>query len=250
AKEQIQAQAEETGQQMQVAADQSRQKLQAVGQQTQEAIANQTQAIGQKAESVLSSHAIEEARGRRVQQMVRTDAGFIVAAPGQIVTERVIAQAEEWHLEQALLTAVGLSPQAAAQSQMNTALATTGDRAGSITQSTGEQLRHGSEQLQTGAQTLWEEVKDAAGNLRERSTQVIEAKRIKGALGRPATRVILDRQDNVILNTGDLITNHAIDRARQANILDLLLESVYAGDPQISRDDLRAEKAGEESLKA
>jgi hypothetical protein len=185
-----------------------------------------------------------------VQRIVRTEAGFIVAAPGQIVTERVIVQAREQRLEQALLLAVGLSPQSAAQSQANAAWTTTGDRVQATTQSAERQLRQGSEQLQTGAQGLWEEIKDAVGQLRDRSTQAVETKRIKGALGRPTTRVILDRQDNVILNTGDLITNHAIDRARQADILDLLLDSVYAGDPQISRDELRVEEAGEESLKA
>lgn len=247
-KEQTQAKAQETGQQIQVVTDQSKQKLLVMGQHAQDAISHQTKALSQKAQNVLSSHAVEEARGRRVQQMVRADAGVIVAAPGQIVTERVIAQAEEWHQEQALLTAVGLSPQAAVESQASSALTATSDHLQSTTQSAGEQLRQGSEQLQTGAQNLWVEVKDAAGYLRDRSANAIEGKRIKGALGRPATRVILDRQDNVILNTGDLITNRAITRARQENTLDILLDSVYAGDPQISRDDLRTEKAGEESL--
>jgi uncharacterized protein YrrD len=241
---------DEQSQQIQIATDQSRQKLQAVGQQAQDAIASQTQALNQRTQNALSSHAVEEAKGRRVQRIVRTEAGFIVAAPGQIVTERVIVQAREQRLEQALLLAVGLSPQSAAQSQANAAWTTTGDRVQATTQSAERQLRQGSEQLQTGAQGLWEEIKDAVGQLRDRSTQAVETKRIKGALGRPTTRVILDRQDNVILNTGDLITNHAIDRARQADILDLLLDSVYAGDPQISRDELRVEEAGEESLKA
>ncbi|MGB7415174.1 MAG: PRC-barrel domain-containing protein [Thermosynechococcaceae cyanobacterium] len=247
--EQTRARAEQTGQQIQATANQSKQRLQAAGQQAKDAVSTQAQALSERTQRAVSGQAVEEAKGRRVQAMVRTSDGFIVAAPGQIVTERVIAQAKEQRQEHELLKAVGLTPQEAAQAQAGSVLTSTGDRLQSTAQSTGEQFRHGSEQLQVGAQNLWEEVKDAAENLRDRSTQAIEAKRIKRALGRPVTRVILDRQDNVILNTGDLITNHAIDRARQANILDLLLDSVYAGDPQISRDDLRADKAGEESLK-
>jgi uncharacterized protein YrrD len=248
--QQLQEKAGEVTEQVQTAAAQSNQKLQAVGQQAQDAIISQAQALSQATQKAVSSHTLEEARGRRVSQMVRTDTGFIVAAPGQIVTERVIKQARELNQEQNLLAAVGLSPQAAARSRANTALRRTSYRLQPATDEASEQLRRGSEQFQVGVKGLWEEVKDVASTLQNRSAQAIEEKRIKGALGRPATRVILDQQDNIILNTGDLITHHAIERAREAEVLDLILDSVYAGDPQISRDDLRADRAGQESLKA
>jgi hypothetical protein len=71
-----------------------------------------------------------------------------------------------------------------------------------------------------------------------------ESDRIKRALGRPVTRVILDSQDNVILNTGEVITNQAVRRARSAGVLDILLDSVYEGDAPISAEDLRAPESG------
>lgn len=53
---------------------------------------------------------------------------------------------------------------------------------------------------------------------------------IREALGRPVDRVILDAEDNVILNFGDIITNRAIDLARRAGVLDLVISSVsYQG---------------------
>jgi hypothetical protein len=36
---------------------------------------------------------------------------------------------------------------------------------------------------------------------------------IADAIGRPVTKVILDREDNVILNLGDIITHQAVQRA-------------------------------------
>jgi len=53
-----------------------------------------------------------------------------------------------------------------------------------------------------------------------------EDERIRQALGRPATRVILDAQDQVILDAGATITNQSIREARAAGVLDILLDSV------------------------
>lgn len=52
-------------------------------------------------------------------------------------------------------------------------------------------------------------------------------RRVKQALGHPVTRMIVDRQNRVILNVGDLITYRAVDRAREAKVLPLLLDAVY-----------------------
>ena len=37
---------------------------------------------------------------------------------------------------------------------------------------------------------------------------------------------MLDKQDNIILNVGDSITHQAVERARLADMLDVLLDSV------------------------
>jgi uncharacterized protein YrrD len=92
------------------------------------------------------------------------------------------------------------------------------------------------------ADTLWEKVKDKVSDLKEQSSQQVEEKHIKGALGRPVTRVILDQTDNIILNTGELITHEAIEQARDANVLDVLLTSVYTNAPDFTKEDLKAKE--------
>jgi hypothetical protein len=102
--------------------------------------------------------------------------------------------------------------------------------------------------MQVGAKGLWSQVKETASDVQSRSTQAFEDKRIKGALGRPVTRVILGQQDEVILNVGELITHQAIASARQAQVLDLLLNSVYTAKPHLSLENLRAPQAGTAAL--
>jgi uncharacterized protein YrrD len=184
------------------------------------------QAAGQ---SVAAGLAVDRAQGRRVARSVYTPDGFIVAAAGQIVTPQVIDRAKTYHQEPALLEAVGLS---------------TGDAVKGSASETGQQLKEktldATEQIRTGAKGLWEQVKETTSELQERGTQAVEEKRIKGALGRAVVRVILGTNDEVILNVGDLITHQSIAAARQAGVLDILLDSVYTETPHLSVDDLRA----------
>ncbi|AFY74075.1 hypothetical protein Syn7502_02053 [Synechococcus sp. PCC 7502] len=169
---------------------------------------------------------LEQSQGRRVHRTVFTSEGSVVAVEGQIVTPQVIARAKTHHQEQALLEAVGLTTV--------DALKTTGSDVGT--------------QVKDGAKGLWEKVKETASNLQEHGTQVIEDKRINGALGRAVTRVILDRNDEVILNVGELITHQAIAIAREADVLEILLDSVYTETPKLSLEELRAPEAGKAAL--
>ena len=176
--------------------------------------------------SMSASASIDQAQGRRVNKMIFTHEGSVVAVEGQIVTPRVIARAKTHHQEQALLEAVGLTT--------GEALRTTGSDVG--------------QQVKDGAKGLWDQVKETATNMQEHGSQVVEDRRIKGALGRPVTRVILDRNDEVILNVGELITHQAIAIARQADVLEILLDSVYTVTPNLSLDELRAPEAGKAAL--
>ena len=169
---------------------------------------------------------IEQAQGRRVNKMIFTPEGSVVAVEGQIVTPKVIERAKTHHQEQALLEAVGLTT--------GDALRVTGSNVG--------------QQVKDGAKGLWEQVKETASNLQDHGTQAYEDKRIKGALGRPVTRVILDRNDEVILNVGELITHQAIAISRDADVLEVLLDSVYTETPTLSLDDLRAPESGKAAL--
>jgi uncharacterized protein YrrD len=189
-----------------------------------------TQTLSGRMGDAVASLTVEQAQGQRVQHMVHTAEGYVVAAAGQIVTSQVIARAKQQHQEQALLDAVGLSNQAAAQATTGTLAANTG------------------EYVKVGAKNLWDQVKETASDLQDRSTHAIEEKRIKGALGHPVTRVILDRDDAVILNVGELITHQSIEMARQADVLGILLDSVYTQTPQLSLNDLRAHEPGKAAL--
>ena len=191
--------------------------------------------------AAVAGFTIEQAGGRRAQQSVYTPEGYIVAAQGQIVTLQVIDRAKTHHQEAALLEAVGLSSSTAAQSKASTLASTTGDRLSSTTAVVGDHL-------QEGAAKLWDKVKETASDLQERSTEAIDEKRIKGALGRPTTRVILDTNDEVILNVGELITHRSIETARSAGLLSLLLDSVYTETPHLSLDDLKAPGVGKSAL--
>jgi uncharacterized protein YrrD len=202
---------------------------------------NLTAPLSGRMDAAVAGLTIEQAEGRRVKQMVSTSEGYIIAAPGQIVTAQVIERAKLNHQESALLDAVGLSAQGAMQSKASNLAAVGGDRLKSTT-------AIATEQLQTGAANLWDKVKETASDLQERSSQAIDEQRIKGALGRPTTRVILDRQDQVILNVGELITHKSIEDARSSDLLDVLLDSVYTETPKLSLEELRAPGSGKSSL--
>jgi uncharacterized protein YrrD len=197
--------------------------------------------MGDRLGSAIATLGIEQTLGRRVQQLVRTDSGMIIAAPGQIVTEMVIERAKTYHKEEAILSAVGLSKSDAVRDHSQQLANVAGAKLKATTQSTGAQL-------QSGAKSLWVQVKETANELQGRSAEAIEDQRVRGALGRPVTRVILDQNDNVILNVGELITHQAISSARQSDVLDLLLNSVYTETPKLSLQDLRAPQAGQAAL--
>jgi uncharacterized protein YrrD len=197
--------------------------------------------LGDRLNSAVATIGIEQALGKRIQQVVRTEGGIIIAAPGQIVTETVLNRAKTYHKEQAILNAVGLSKGDAVRDRTEQLAGTTGAKLEAATQSTGARLH-------AGAKSLWVQVKETASELQGKSTEALEEQRIKGALGRPVTRVILDNTDNVILNLGELITHKAITSARQSNVLDVLLNSVYTETPKFSLQDLRAPQEGQAAL--
>ncbi len=193
--------------------------------------------LNRAANTALAGRMLGQAKGRRVHEAVRTQAGSFIAAPGQIVTEQVIERARTSQKELELLSAVGLTPRAAAHSS-----------ASSFLSGTGKQLRGGASQAQENVGTLWERIKEKAIDVQHSSAQTLEKQRIKRALGRPVTRVILDPQDEVILNVGELITHQAIEYSRQGGVLDILLSSVYDKQPDLSTQELRASEPGKASL--
>jgi uncharacterized protein YrrD len=186
-----------------------------------------TSELSRAVNTIIATRMIEQAIGRRVHHTVRTEDGLIVAASGQIVTEQVLERARAHQQEPALLDAVGLTPSEAIRSSAGTTLA-----------ESGEQWRDRAILAKEQADNLMELAKERLAELQAQTKQAIEEYRIKRALGRPATRVILDQQDSVILNIGELITHQAIERARDAGVLDILLSSVYTKQPELAATEL------------
>ena len=181
--------------------------------------------------------AIQQAKGRRVLQTVRADDGLIIAASGQIVTESVLARAQTYRKEAELLNAAGLAVVSAVSSS-----------ASDTWLETKVQLRDQASVAQKNLNTFWQALKDQAEKLQGRSTRALKKQRIEQALGRPVTRVILDPQDNVILNVGELITHRAIRQAEESGVLNILVSSVYIKEPEISDQELRASEYGMAAL--
>ncbi|AFY94866.1 hypothetical protein [Chamaesiphon minutus] len=200
-----------------------------------------TAPLGARVGEAMAGLGIDRAQGRRAQRAVYAPDGYIIAAQGQIVTARTIERAKATRQESALLEAVGLTAPAALQSQAGALAVSTGDRLKTTTTAA-------SDRIQASTANIWERVKQTSNELQGKSAQALEQQRIKRALGRPTTRVILDRDDRVILNMGELISYKAIAMARDADVLDLLLDSVYTETPQFSIEELRAPAKGTAAL--
>ncbi len=195
-------------------------------------------------QGAVASRAVEQAEGRRVNRAVQTNQGLIIAAPGQIVTRPVIERARSYKMEQELMEATGLSTTDAARS----AASNVGTSVSGVASSASSTVQERAQNVKQGATSLWERVKAKVGETQETAAQEAEEYRIKRAIGRPTTRVILDPQDQVILNVGELITHQAVERARQFGVLDMLLSSVYDKDPELAPEELRAPEPGTASL--
>ncbi|MBE9137258.1 PRC-barrel domain-containing protein [Nodosilinea sp. LEGE 07088] len=204
--------------------------------------------LTQQATGFLAAPLVDQTLGQRAETTVRTPSGVVIVAAGQIVTETVLERARTHRQEQALMDATGLSLDAALRQGASQRLQRTNEQFKQRTAIAGRQLQTGASQLQSEAATLWAVLQRQATNAQVQVQQFIENRRIQGALGRPVTRVMLDEQDQVILNVGDLITHKAIHRARAAGCLEILLGSVYSHTPELTRSDLRAPTPGDAAL--
>jgi uncharacterized protein YrrD len=231
--------AQATGAKIQLASQRAGAKASDLSQGLNASISNSVE----RADQIAARYTVEQASGRRVQQIVKARDGVIIAAPGQIVTDMVIERAKMHHQEQSLLNAVGLSTAQALRQEADGTVSRLGN-------ATGDFASNATSTLGSQATYAWHRVKESLDEVRGRSTQAIEDQRIRGALGRPVTRVILDQHDQVLLNVGEFITHEAIETARRADALDILLNSVYTKTPEFSNTELRAPESGRAALKS
>ncbi|MGQ9674046.1 MAG: PRC-barrel domain-containing protein [Chloroflexota bacterium] len=154
--------------------------------------------------------------GKRAGSTVRSPGGRVIVRQGDVISQSDAEAADNEGVLPQLVTAV------------------TSAEAGVV-----------GAQVQRGATQAFEDVRRTFVDIGREAEEETQRARIKGALGRPATRVILDEKDNVILNTGDIVTHEAIDRARSAGVLDILLASVSTEKPSFSLEQRRIRESGE-----
>ncbi|MGY2895639.1 PRC-barrel domain-containing protein [Deinococcus sp. UYEF24] len=178
---------------------------------------------------------IEDTLGRRVQRDVRGNAGALVAPTGQIVTSAVIERARLLGKETELIAAVDLSVPVS-------------QRLGQTGNQVKEQLSSGLQTAQETSSNLLDQARNWLGKTQGQATDAAEERRIQEAVGRPVNRVVLDKQDNIILNIGEIITHKAVEQARTGDVLRILLGSVSTETPVIDPMDSRPDEHGQAAL--
>lgn len=168
--------------------------------------------------------AIGASVGRRVLEDVRSPVGGLLAVQGQIVTPAIADRARELGIEDRLYAAT-----------QTPAAASVGDLRENATD-LRDNLADGLTSISQGTEGLLGRARAWLGDKREevetalsRQEQEAHQARIRDALGRPVRRAVLTTTDRVILHPGEYVTHAALDEARAAGVLDLLLDSVEDG---------------------
>ncbi|GGN33183.1 PRC-barrel domain-containing protein [Deinococcus daejeonensis] len=183
----------------------------------------------------LDPNSPEATIGRRVKTDVRAPGGSLVAAQGQIVTPAILDRAKHVGAQQALIDATtgGARPGVSATTAVSQGL-------GNVSESAGN---------------LLDRARSWLGDKREQAEQAIDQRqqdaqeqKVRDALGRPVTRVILAPDDSIILNVGEIVTHKAVQAARDGDVLDILVESVNKDTPDLDPLASRPDATGEAAL--
>lgn len=206
-----------------------------LGQRLQSTITDVEGTVGEVAEP---DPVAEDPDGRLVGRRASTDVidgtGSVVVANGQRVTLDHVRRARSEGGLDALYDGVGL------------------ERPVPVT----EQLAAATRSATETASDLWSRFTSRLTDMTDSAGRRIDAEQTKGqldrihdAIGRPVTKVFLDRDDNVILDLGDLVTHQAVQRAYEAGQLEQLLASVYkAPDISFTREEMKAPVPGDSTI--
>lgn len=205
------------------------------------AVTEGVQEVGQRLSA--SEQDVQDTIGRRVKTDVRAPGGSLLAVQGQIVTPEIVARAENLGLQHELVAATTAQTEGVA------------DNAQQAVAGAGAALAGGVASVTEGASNLFaraknwisEKVEETEAAIEDRENEYRES-RIKEALGRPVIRVILAPDDTVILNVGEVVTNKAIQAAREHGVLDMLLDSVSREAPVIDPLASRPAETGQAAL--
>ena len=146
--------------------------------------------------------------GRRVLRDVPGPNRSFVAVQGQIVTPELLERARTLDREAELAAAVeplGSPVALPSASSVNDAVAVASER-----------LAAGAQSVREGAAGFLDRAKGWIADTRDRAQIDAETAQVEGAVGRPVNRVVLDREDHIILNIGEIITHKAVEQSRAA----------------------------------
>ena len=163
--------------------------------------------------------------GKRTGTDVETDSGAVIVPRGRRVRPEDVEAARAAGKLPALTSAVAVGAAQDAGEGAKDALGSAGDSAASLWDQFTAKLS---------------EMTDATGKRLDEQKTKGRLADIADAIGRPVTKVILDREDNVILDMGDIITHQAVQRAHDAGGLDSLLQSVYRANVEFAKEEMRA----------
>jgi uncharacterized protein YrrD len=166
--------------------------------------------------------------GRRAAKTVRAENGSIIIPEGMVVTSEVVEQAKAAGAQKDLFMSVSSG---VASSGGESISESASSASGALKEKAGD--------WKEKVDQVWDSTKEKALEFKDKAQGGVEDKRIKAALGKPVTKVILDPNDQPILKTGEVVTNHAVEQARTAGVLDMLLNAVYKDEPKFSSEELK-----------
>ncbi len=171
--------------------------------------------------------------GRKTGMDVMDENGSVVVANGQRITGDHVTKAKETGNLKVLTQAATMGQASEVGDQTGAALGQLGDSAGSMWDKFTTKIS---------------EMTDATGQRMDQQQTKGQLDKIADAIGRPVSKVILDREDSVILDLGDIITHQSVQRAHDNGMLDSLLSNVYKGDVSFERDEMKAKVDGDSTV--
>jgi len=226
---------DQAGEKLRTVGAKANERLETWGDKAKESGARLNEQLGQVGEQVrtdVSQRATGVVAGKIAHETVMAADGTPIVQEGETITETHVERARQEGRTSQLVLAAGVRP--AKQTMGSIA-----DQAGQSFNDIGQEARQ-----------LWNQLTGNYARAIDQADDKVMQRRIKNALGRPANRVILDNDDNIILNMGDIITNRAVEAARTAGVLDILVDSAYAERPRLETEDLKAPSTGHASLEA
>jgi len=113
----------------------------------------------------------------------------------------------------------------------------------------------GVEQAADSIGSMWDrfvlklgETRDEQGRQADAAQTAQRLATIQDAIGRPMQKAILDRNDDLILDFGDIVTHKSIQLAHEAGMLDTLLANVHRATVSFPNDQLRARQPAQATI--